>query len=234
MKNSSSFSMTIQMFLFMAVDCKFCVWFCQLDASTHVDEIPVLVYLFICFCHQTHYSLRYAEMICAYLPSANEVWGKVICLQVFVCPQGAGACSRGGVCSGRGCLLQGVGVPAPGGGGCLLLGVSAVSGGCLSPGWGRGVCSWGGVPAPGGVCCQRGVFVSGVGSGGLLLGGVCLVETPHGYCCGRYASYWNAFLLFLYSQEIRRCYGKCGYFQDIHLESNLGQKNSLLNSELLM
>ena len=33
----------------------------------------------------------------------------------------------------------------------------------------------------------------------LLLGGVCsggcLVETPRdGYCCGRYASYWNAFL----------------------------------------
>ena len=83
-------------------------------------------------------------MICAYLPSANEVWGKVICLQAFVCPQGAGACSRGGVCSGRGCLLQG-------GGGCLLLGVSAPSGGCLLPG---GVCLRGGVggSAPGGGC----------------------------------------------------------------------------------
>ena len=37
--------------------------------------------------------------------------------------------------------------------------------------------------------------------GCLLLGGVCsggcLVETPppNGYCCGPYASYWNAFLL---------------------------------------
>ena len=31
--------------------------------------------------------------------------------------------------------------------------------------------------------------------GGCLLPGGCLVETPHdGYCCGRYASYWNAFL----------------------------------------
>ena len=29
------------------------------------------------------------------LPPANEVWGKVICLQVCVCPQG-GVCSRGG------------------------------------------------------------------------------------------------------------------------------------------
>ena len=43
------------------------------------------------------------------LPPANEVWGKVICLQACVCPQG-------------GCLLRGVpvsgGVPAPGG--CLV------------------------------------------------------------------------------------------------------------------
>ena len=52
-----------------------------------------------------------------YLPPANEVWGKVICLQVCACP-------RGGV-------------------------------------WSRGV--------PGG-------------------------DPPNGYCCGRYASYWNAFL----------------------------------------
>ena len=32
--------------------------------------------------------------------------------------------------------------------------------------------------------------------GGSGPGGGCLVETPpDGYCCGRYASYWNAFLL---------------------------------------
>ena len=42
------------------------------------------------------------------LPPANEVWGKVICLQACVCPRG--------------------GVSAPGGGGCLL------QGGCLLPG----------------------------------------------------------------------------------------------------
>ena len=53
-------------------------------------------------------------------PPANEVWGKVISLQVCVCPQG-------------GCLVRG-GVPD-------------------------------GDPRP-----------------------------PNGYCCGRYASYWNAFL----------------------------------------
>ena len=45
--------------------------------------------------------------------------------------------------------------------------------------WSRGVCSWGG-------CLVWGVVP---GPGG------CLVETPpDGYCCGRYASYWNAFL----------------------------------------
>ena len=54
-----------------------------------------------------------------YLPPANEVWGKVKCLQVCVCPQG--------------------GVPGPGGA------------------WWR--------------------------------------PPPNGYCCRRYASYWNAFLL---------------------------------------
>ena len=52
----------------------------------------------------------------------------------------------------------------------------------------------GGVPAPGG----GGVPAPG-GGGCLLLGGAYsggeLVETPpDGYCCGRYASYWNAFL----------------------------------------
>ena len=57
-------------------------------------------------------------------------------------------------------------------GGCLVQGVpglgDAWSGGCLVSG--------GGVPGPGG-CLVRGG-----------------VETPpDGYCCGRYASYWNAF-----------------------------------------
>ena len=65
------------------------------------------------------------------LPPANEVWGKVICLQACVCPQGRGCLARGG--------------PAPGG--CLVL-------------------------------------VQGVPGG----------DPPDGYCCGRYASHWNAFL----------------------------------------
>ena len=65
---------------------------------------------------------------------------------------------------------------------------------CVCP---RGGLSWGGGWSRGGW------LVPGVaGSGGcLVLGGGslvrgCLVETPpDGYCCGRYASYWNAFLL---------------------------------------
>ena len=70
------------------------------------------------------------------------------------------------------------------GGGCLLLGGGAWSGG--------------GVPAPGGVCSggawSRGCLLGWVpGLGGLLPGGP-------GYCCGRYASYWNAFL-FVFVKE---------------------------------
>ena len=79
------------------------------------------------------------------------------------------------------------GVPGPGG--------SVCSGGCLVR---RGVCSWG-------VCLVRGGGVPGLG--GLVPGGClgpgggsgpggCLVKTSRdGHCCGRYASYWNAFLL---------------------------------------
>ena len=46
-----------------------------------------------------------------------------------------------------------------------------------------------GVPASRGCACSWGDACSRSG---------CLVETPpDGYCCGRYASYWNAFLFFL-------------------------------------
>ena len=63
-----------------------------------------------------------------------------------------------------------------------------------------------GVPAQGG-CLLGGGGLMGVPGGDPLsvcsaglLPGVCLVETPwDGYCCGRYASYWNAFLLSLNS-----------------------------------
>ena len=78
---------------------------------------------------------------------------------------------------GGGCLVPG---------GCLVLGVSAPGGGgvCLVLGgaWSRG---WGGV----GVSDPGGVGIP-----------ACTEADPpgrDGYCCGRYASYWNAFLLVL-------------------------------------
>ena len=83
--------------------------------------------------------------------------------------------------------------------GCLLWGVSA-PGVCL-----RGSAG-GEVPALGGVC-SRGLL-AGVCSGGGTCSGGCLLQggllhggcvetlpSRDGYCCGRYASYWNAFLL---------------------------------------
>ena len=74
--------------------------------------------------------------------------------------------------------------------GCLIPG-GLVWGGCLLP----GVWSGGGVPAPGG---------SGPGSawsqgkGGAWSRGVWRPPSWDGYCCGRYASSWNAFLLVKY------------------------------------
>ena len=60
------------------------------------------------------------------------------------------------------------------------------------------VCLVWGVPAPGGVCLLPG----GACSGGWVLGawpwgGAWWRPSRDGYCCGRYASYWNAFLLIL-------------------------------------
>ena len=84
-------------------------------------------------------------------------------------------------------------------GGCLVQGVCC---------WGKGVPGirgvsgpWGGVPGPGvsgpgRVPDPGGGLLPGVpGPGGLLPGGCLVVDPPwDAYCCGRYASYWNAFL----------------------------------------
>ena len=79
-----------------------------------------------------------------------------------------------------------VSVPA-----CFAGGIPA----CLAAGlWGRSAlgdaCSGG--SAPGGMPAPRGVC-----SWGVCSGGVCSRGCPpkaDGYCCGRYESYWNAFL----------------------------------------
>ena len=69
----------------------------------------------------------------------------------------------------------------------LLTGGGACSGGCMVLGrHGHGGCMvLGGVNGPGGMH----------GPGGRVLGGLVETTSPDGYCCGRYASYWNAFLL---------------------------------------
>ena len=127
---------------------------------------------------------------CCYRP--QRIWGKVIFSQasVILSTRGAAipACIAGGIPA---CLvgevlsqlalqvvsqhaLQGVcGIPA-----CIAGGIPAcLAGGCLLLGgllWGE-VCSWGGAWSWG--------------------WGVWWRPPSDGYCCGRYASYWNAFLL---------------------------------------
>ena len=84
----------------------------------------------------------------------------------------------------------------------LQVSVILFTGGCLVLG---GACP-GGSGSGGSACYQRGSGPGGSGSGGggcLLLGGVWSQGVPggdplpDGYCCGRYASYWNAFLFII-------------------------------------
>ena len=99
----------------------------------------------------------------------------------------------GGVWSGGVCLVRGGassgggGVSGPGGGGCMLRDGASSQGGVWS--WGvvcSGVC----------VCLLWGVMLGGfLLLGGLLPGGGDPRPPRDGYCCERYASYWNAFLL---------------------------------------
>ena len=97
------------------------------------------------------------KFYCPLLPPANEVWGKVTCLQACVCPEG-GAWSQEGVLALGGAWSQG---------GCLVLGRGAWS-------WGE-VLAPGGLPGLGGACSQGGACFWGVpASGGCLLpGGAC-------------------------------------------------------------
>ena len=107
----------------------------------------------------------------ASLPPTNEVWGKVIFLHLFV------------ILFTRGQPGPGVGVPGPGGSaprGSLVSRVSA-PGGYLVPGG----------PLPGGRCLAMGRSAPRWGA---CSWGVPGRDPPDGYCCGRCASYWNAFL----------------------------------------
>ena len=70
-------------------------------------------------------------------------------------------------------------------------GVACSQGGCLLPGR---VPAHRGVLVPGGAC-SGGACSGGVGV--LAPGGVPGGDPPNGYCCGRYVSYWNTFLLII-------------------------------------
>ena len=127
---------------------------------------------------------RYYKLIFSSLPPANEVRGKVIfsqaCVKNSVHRMLLGECLLGGVPARWGLLW---GITGPGG-------VHGPRGSAPGGAWSGGGLLLGGLPGLGG-SALGGCLVLGVpGSGG------CLVETPpDGYCCGRYASYWNAFLL---------------------------------------
>ena len=154
----------------------------------------------------------YSMIHLSLLPPANEVWGKVKCLQVCVCPQGGAipACIAGGIPACLAAGLHGGAIPA-----CIAGGIPV----CLAAGLpgGQGVLqahtqggSGGGIwsrPTPKGEiegdlvqAHSQGGSWGGSGLGGACLGEVCLLQgvpggdPPDGYCCGRYASYWNAFL----------------------------------------
>ena len=129
--------------------------------------------------------LHYPTCRNSLLPPANEVWGKIIFLHLFVILfTGGGAWSWEGVPGPGGCLV-------PGGG---LLWEDAWSWGVPGP---RGACqrvsapggawSWG-VSAPGGVWSQGGAWW----------------RPPDGYCCGRYASYWDAFLFTMLEKKTHK------------------------------
>ena len=102
-----------------------------------------------------------------------------------------------GVCDSvnrMGCLLRGV---------CLVGGVPGPGRRVSAPGGGRGVLGPRGMSGPGGMSAvPGGCLLSGACllPGGLVLGrGVCSGgawwrHLRDGHCCGRYASYWNAFL----------------------------------------
>ena len=70
-----------------------------------------------------------------------------------------------------------------------------------SRGWGVVLGGWG-VSAPGGVSGPGGCLVVGDGVWSWGPGGY---PPQDGYCCGRYASYWNAFLFEYTIRIIRKC-----------------------------
>ena len=130
------------------------------------------------------------------LPPANEVWGKVIFLHLFVILfTGGHAWLQGGMrgCRRGACVVAGGHAWLYGGHAWLLGGACVVArGACMVA---RGAC----MVAPGGVCvcgCSGGACVVAPGGCVVLRGGVRGFFHEIRSMSGRYASYWNAFLFF--------------------------------------
>ena len=133
------------------------------------------------------------------LPPANKVWGKVIFLHMCVIlSTGGSMCGcRGGVHGCRGCVW----LP---GGHAWLGGMHGCQGGVLDCGgcvWLPGACMVAGGWGCQGACVAFWGACVVVGGHVWLPGGLCMVAWGCvGYnkiwsMSGRYASYWNAFLL---------------------------------------
>ena len=139
-----------------------------------------------------------------FLPPANEVWGKVIFLQVCVIlSTGGHACLWGGMC---GCLEGACGCR----GAWLLGGVHGCWGacGCGGHAWLPGSMHgcWGSMCGCRGACMVVG-GCAWLWGAFMAAGGACVVA---GGCVGydeirRYASYWNAFCFDLFSQGRGAC-----------------------------
>ena len=130
-----------------------------------------------------------------FLPPANEVWGKIIFLHLFVilftweggacviAPGGRGVCV---VASGGACMV------APRGrGACMVApGGCAYQGGMCGCSQGRGMCgcSWGGMHGCSGVCmvAPRGACMVAPGGACMVAWGVCVL----GGICGKGGHAW--------------------------------------------
>ena len=76
----------------------------------------------------------------------------------------------------------------------LQVSVILFTGGLPGPGGGRSGGAWsqGGVPGPAGGCLVPGGLLRGMPGG----------DPPDSYCCGRYESYFNAFVFFFHFHAV--------------------------------
>ena len=147
------------------------------------------------------------QRLFCYCPQTK--FAKVMFLQVSVCPQGEACVAHGGGhvwqrgMHGRGACMAGV-CMAGGmcGWGVCMAGGACVVGACMAGGcvwlgdmaWQRGWHSWQGGMHGGGACVAGGIPSTG-GGGGMCCHRQYRILRDTVNLSGRYASYWNAFLL---------------------------------------